>query len=106
MPIKVDIRTEFPRVYGRAVYRRSEFGLTYDTSAVTPDVDRKNLSRTIDQQFGIASGNVFVTAEALTLVFCERDGRMSILNGSHIIRTNPSGHILAIDSNQLREGVR
>jgi hypothetical protein len=34
------------------------------------------------------------------------DDATSILNGSHIIRTNPSGHILASDSNQLREGVR
>jgi hypothetical protein len=34
------------------------------------------------------------------------DDAMSILNGSHVIRTNPSGRILAIDSNQLREGVR
>jgi hypothetical protein len=31
---------------------------------------------------------------------------MFILNGTHIITTNPSGLILANDFNQLREGVR
>ena len=34
------------------------------------------------------------------------DDAMSLLNGSHIVRTNPSGITLANDFNQLREGVR
>lgn len=34
------------------------------------------------------------------------DDATSILNGSHVVRTNPSGIIPANDFNQLREGVR
>lgn len=63
-----------------SVYRRSEFGLAYDASAITPGFDRKNLSLTIDQQFGIAAGHVFVIADTLTLVFSARDGRFLSLD--------------------------
>jgi len=34
------------------------------------------------------------------------DQAMSLLNGNHIVTTNPSGFVLANDFNQLREGVR
>jgi hypothetical protein len=34
------------------------------------------------------------------------DQAMSLLNGSHLVTTNPSGFVLANDFNQLREGVR
>ncbi len=97
MPIKVDIRSDFPRTSGRAVYRQCEFGLAYDRSAASSDFYRKNLSQTIDQQFGIASGNVFVRADTLTLVFSERDGRFVSLDAytnrerwENAIKTKPS----------------
>jgi len=97
MPIKVNIRSDFLRTCGRAVYRHSEFGLAYDWSEASSDFNRKNLSQTIDQQFGIASGNVFVTADTLTLVFSERDGRFVSLDAytnrerwETAIKTKPS----------------
>lgn len=97
MPVKVEIRDDFPRTCGRAVYRRSEFGLAYDRSAASSGFYRKNLSQTIDQQFGIASGNLFVTADTLTLVFSERDGSFVSLDAytnharwKHAIKTKPS----------------
>jgi hypothetical protein len=97
MPIKVDIRSDFPRTCGRAVYRQSEFGLAYDGSAASSDFHRKNLSQSIDQQFGIASGNLFVTVDTLTLVFSERDARFVSLDAytncerwAKAVKTKPS----------------
>jgi hypothetical protein len=80
MSVRVDIRSDCSRVHGKAVYRRSEFGLLYDASTVTPEFGRKNLSLTIDRQFGIGSGNLFVTADTLTMMFSATDGQFVSLD--------------------------
>lgn len=74
MGVRVDVRSELPCVHGKSLYRRSEFGLVYETYEATSEVEDKKLSDKIDQQLGITSRNVFVMADTLTLVFSERDG--------------------------------
>jgi len=69
MGVHVDVRKDLPWVQGKSLYRRKEFGLVYETGEGTSDIEGNNLSDTIDQQLGIASRNIVVIADTLTLLF-------------------------------------
>jgi hypothetical protein len=80
MTVRVDIRTDYPLVYGKALYRRNEFGLSYNTSEAPEELTRKDLSLTIDRQFGIGSGNVLVMADTFAIAFTANERRFVSLD--------------------------
>jgi hypothetical protein len=60
------------------VYRRSDFGLTYEEDEPPLNIMSSDLAARLDQQFAITPHNVFVIADTLTLTFDERGRFVSL----------------------------
>jgi hypothetical protein len=74
------VRSDLRPLHGKPLYRRDEFGLTYEGDAIPPKIAAEDLANALERQFGLTPRNVFVIADTLTLTFSEQGGRFVSLD--------------------------